>query len=111
MNRNLRTNSSRILMALPIAAVAFSLAACAGAAQRPSADHLSQGIATILEDSGQGGLMTDEQLDCVADYFLDSEVSDQDLANIAEGKDLQTSEESKDLVTATMQDAAVECVS
>ncbi|MGO3233105.1 MAG: hypothetical protein ACTIKT_06515 [Microbacterium sp.] len=110
MNRNLRTNTSRILMALPIAAVAFSLAACAGAA-RPSADQLSEGIATILEDSGQGDLMTADQIDCVAEYFLDSEVTDQDLANIAEGKDLQTSEESKDLVTATMQDAGMECVS
>jgi len=111
MNRNLRTNTSRILMTLPIAAVALSLAACAGAAERPSADKLSEGIVTILEDSGQGDIMTADQIDCVAEYFLDSEVTDQDLANIADGKDLQTSEESKDLVTSTMQDAVVECIS
>lgn len=97
-------------MALPIVAVAFSLSACAGGgAERPTADELSDGITTIFEESGQSDLMTEEQIDCVAEKFLDSEVSDQDLTNIAQGKDLQTSEEAKDLVTSTMQDAVMEC--
>ena len=98
-------------MALSIAAVAVSLSACAGGAssERPSADKVSEGIAKIFEDSGQGGILTDDQLDCVAEYFVASEVSDNDLANIAEGKDLQSSEEAKTLVTSTMQDSIVEC--
>lgn len=109
MNRNLRTRPSRLLLAVPIAAVALSLAACSGGAQRPSTDELSDGIATILEDSGQGDLLTGEQITCVAEYFLTSDVSDRDLAYIAEGKDTQTSEEAKTLVTSTMQDAGMEC--
>ena len=109
MNRNLRSRPSRILMALPIAAVALSLAACAGGAERPSVDELSDGIATIFDDAGQGGILTDDQMDCVAEKFLESDVSDQDLANIAEGKDVQTTEDAKSLVTSTMQDAVVEC--
>ena len=113
IDRNLR---SRILMTLPIAALAISLAACAGGpgggsggSDRPSADELSTGITTILEDAGQGGVLTEEQVDCIADEFLDSEVSDQDLKNMADGEDLQTSQEAKDLVTTTMQDAIGTC--
>lgn len=109
LNRNLRTRPARLVMALSIAAAAVTLSACGGGAERPTADQLSSGIATIFEDAGQADLLTDEQLDCVAEHFLDSEVSDQDLANIAEGKDLQTSQEAKDLVTSTMQDSIVEC--
>jgi hypothetical protein len=112
IDRNLR---ARILMTLPIAALAMSLAACAGApgggigSDRPSADELSTGITKILEDSGQGDLLTEEQVDCIAGEFIDSEVSDQDLENMAGGEDLQTSQEAKDLVTATMQDAVATC--
>lgn len=116
IDRNLRARTSRILMALPIAAVAFSLAACAGSAgpggdgsDRPSADELSTGITTILEDGGQGGILTEEQIDCIADEFVDSEVSDEDLKNMAGGEDLQTSEEAKTLVTSTMQEAIETC--
>lgn len=113
IDRNLR---SRILMTLPIAAVALSLAACAGGpdggsggSDRPSADELSTGITKILEDSGQSDLLTADQVDCIAGEFLDSEVSDQDLKNMAGGEDLQTSEEAKQLVTTTMQEAVTTC--
>lgn len=108
IDRNLRT---RILMALPIAAVALSLAACGGAAERPSVEAVSEGMTTILEDGGQGDVLTGEQIDCVAEALHSSEISDQDLANIADGKDLQTSEEAQELVTSTMSDAVVDCAS
>ncbi|KDA06931.1 hypothetical protein DC31_07840 [Microbacterium sp. CH12i] len=111
MNRNLRTRPSRLLLALPVVAIAFSLAACSGGAQRPSVDQLSDGLTTILEEGGQGGILTDDQIDCVAEKFLDSKVSDEDLSNLAAGKDEQTSQESKALVTDTMSSAAAECVS
>lgn len=111
IDRNLR---SRILMTLPIAALAISLAACAGGpggggSDRPSTEELSTGITKILEDNGQGGVLTEEQVDCISGEFLDSEVSDQDLKNMAGGEDLQTSQEAKDLVTATMQEAVTTC--
>ena len=110
MNRNLRTRT-RLLLAVPAIVVAASLTACSGGAQRPSTDELSDGLSTIFEDAGQGDLFTDDQLDCVADEFLASDVSDQDLANLAEGKDLQTSEDAKTLVTETMTTAITTCAS
>lgn len=122
IDRHLRPRTARILMALPIAAVAFSLAACAGGgpggssdggpgddSTRPSTAELSAGITTILDDAGQGGILTEEQVDCISNEFLDSEVSDEDLKNMAGGEDLQTSEEAKTLVTTTMQDAIETC--
>lgn len=109
MNRNLRPRT-RLLLALPVAAVAFSLAACSGGATRPSVDELSSGIAQIFDDNGQGGVLTDDQYDCVAQEFLDSEVSDEDLSNIAKGQDLQTSESAKTLVTQTMIEATSSCI-
>lgn len=108
MTRNTRART-RFLLALPIAAIALSLAACSGAGERPSVDKLSEGLHTVLQDSGQGDLLTLEQIDCISEKFLASPLSDQDLANIADGKDLQTSQEAKDLVTATMSQAAGEC--
>ena len=112
MNRNLRTRT-RLLLAVPAIIVAASLTACsgAGAAQRPSTDELSDGLSTIFEEAGQGELFTDDQLDCVADEFLASDVSDQDLANLADGKDVQTCQDAKTLVTETMQNAVTTCAS
>lgn len=115
MNRNLSTRA-RLLLTLPIAAAAISLAACGGAAGggdsvRPSADELSDGIAMILQDAGQAGILTDDQIDCVADAFLASDVSDQDLANLAAGKDEQTSQDANALVTDTMAEAITTCAS
>ncbi|UYO97607.1 hypothetical protein OED01_02415 [Microbacterium sp. M28] len=107
-DRKLRT---RLLTAVPIAALAFSLAACGGsAAERPSTGELSDGITKILEDSGQADILTEGQVDCVSEALLESEISDQDLANIAEGEDVQTSQEAKDLVESTMAEAVSTCI-
>ena len=108
-----RPRSQRALaLAAGVSATALVLTACSGGgAGRPSADELSDGIASILEEAGQGDALTDEQLDCVADAFLESEVSDQDLANLAEGKDLQTSQDAKDLVSQTMAESFTTCAS
>lgn len=110
IDRNPRTRA-RLLMALPIAAMAFSLAACSGAVERPSVDEVSSGFQQILESVGQGDAFSDTQLDCMAGVLVDSEVSDQDLKNIADGKDEQTSQEAKELVEATTQAAVTECTS
>lgn len=109
IDRNLRTRT-RLLLAVPIAAVALSLAACSGAAERPSADKLATGINKILDDGGLGDQFTDEQVDCIADALVDSKISDQDLANLADGKDVQTSQEAKTLVTQEMSEATATCL-
>ena len=114
-DRKLRT---RLLTAVPIAALALSLAACGGsAAERPSTSELSEGITTILEDTGgytigdgEDAQITTAQVDCISDELIASDIPDQDLANLAEGKDEQTSQETFELVQTTMTAAVQTCV-
>lgn len=110
IDRNLRSRTSRLLLALPVAALAFSLAACSGAAaERPTSEELSTGIQKILDDGGIGDQFTEGQVSCIADALLDTSISDEDLANIADGRDVQTSEDAKALVTQEMGSAVTEC--
>ncbi len=100
-------------MALPIAALALSLAACAGigASQRPTQEELADGMAKIWEQNeATAGQFTDEQNDCLAEALIESDVSDQDLTNLANGEDRQTSVEARDLVSKTIGDAVKTCV-
>jgi hypothetical protein len=109
IDRNPRTRN-RLLMALPVAALAFTLAACSGGAQRPSVPELSEGITPILDDYGIGGQIDESGVDCISEQLIASEISDQDLANLADGKDEQTSQEAYDLVQSEMTAAVQECV-
>ncbi|WP_460800818.1 hypothetical protein [Microbacterium sp. GXF6406] len=107
MPRNIFT---RILLGVPAAAAALTLVACTGGGiQRPSAEELSSGISTILTNVGQDGVYTEEQIDCFAEKFLVAQLPDQDLASLAAGRDEQSSESVKALVTTTMQEATVTC--
>lgn len=110
IDRNLRSRTSRLLLALPIAAVAFSLAACSGGAERPTSAELSDGIKQIFEEGGIGDSFTDEQITCISDLLVESDLSDQDLANIADGKDVQTDQEAYTLMQEEMTTAATECL-
>lgn len=109
IDRNLRSTPARILLALPVAAAALSLAACSGAAERPSSAELTAGLTQIFEESGAGGQFTQEQYTCIADSLLDSDLSDQDLANLANGKDVQADQEGYELVATEVSEAAVDC--
>jgi hypothetical protein len=48
-------------------------------------------------------------IECLADAMVKSEISDQDLANIAQGKDLQTSKDSQKLLVKVVSEAAPDC--
>lgn len=106
-DRNLRP-ASRLLMALPIAALAFSLAACGGAA-RPSADDVAEGLVQVFEEQGMGDIVTDEVADCFAEKLVDSDLSNETLTYIANGEDKQANEEDKDLTTKIIADNLEEC--
>ncbi|KJL23103.1 hypothetical protein RN50_01274 [Microbacterium foliorum] len=110
MTLNDRTSrtSSRILMALPIAALAFSLAACGGAA-RPSADDVADGIQQVYEDQGLGDVVTDDVAQCFAEKLVDSDLSNETLGYIANGEDKQANEKEKDLTTKILRDNVEEC--
>lgn len=108
-DRKLRTRTSRLLMALPIAAVAFSLAACSAPAERPSAPEVAKGWQKIFEDAGTGDAYPEELVSCLAEALVDSKVSDEDLANIAAGKDVQTSTDAQALIQQVVTEAAPDC--
>lgn len=111
MNHDRTPRTSRLLLALPAAALAFSLAACAAPAQRPSVEEITAGWQQILEDNGQGGNVPEPVLECMSEALIDSDLSDEDLRNIADGKDVQTSEEARELLSQVAQDASGECLS
>lgn len=101
--------ATRLLAVLPIAAIAFSLAACS-APERPSAKEVATGYHKIVKDAGQEGQYPDGMIECLADAMVKSDISDQDLANIAQGKDEQTSTESQTLLTKVVTEAAPGCM-
>ncbi|WP_372969736.1 hypothetical protein [Microbacterium sp.] len=109
-DRNLRT-PARLLMALPIAALAFSLAACGGAAvDRPSAEEVSDGLQKVLEDQGMGDALTEPVILCLSEALVDSKVSNESLDAIAKGdSSAQTDEDEGALVQKTITDAAADC--
>ena len=105
-DRKLRT---RLLTAVPIAALAFSLAACSTPVERPTPEVVAAGYQKIIDANDQGVLYTDAMVLCLSEAMVDSEISDQDLANIAAGKDEQTSTEAQNLITQVITEAAPEC--
>jgi len=106
-DRNLRT-PSRILTALPIAALAFSLAACGGTS-RPAVEDVADGIQKVYEEQGLGDVVTDDVATCFADALVDSDLSNETLTYIANGEDKQSSEEDKALTTQILTDNLEKC--
>lgn len=105
IDRNVRT---RLLLALPIAAVAFSLAACSGPG-RPSVDKVADGIYKVFEQEGQEDVVTKDVAACLADILVESELSDETLNYIANGEDKQKNIEERDLTTQLISENIQEC--
>ena len=80
IDRNLRSRTSRLLLALPIAAVALSLAACSGAVERPSAEKVATGLQQVLEDQGVGDALPEDVMLCLSEALVDSDASNETLA-------------------------------
>lgn len=104
-DRNLRT-PSRLLMALPIAALAFSLAACGGPS-RPAESDVADGLDEFFTSQGQE--LPDGAAECFAGYLVDSDLSNETLTFIANGEDKQKNEEDKALTTKILSDNLQEC--
>lgn len=108
-DRKLRP-TSRLLMTLPIAALAFSLAACAGAAPRPAAEDVADGLQKVLEDQGMGDTLTDPVVLCLSKALVDSKVSDATLNAIAKGdKSVQSDAKEGSLVQEAITGVAADC--
>ena len=107
-DRNLRT-PSRLLLALPIAALAFSLAACGGAS-RPSEDDVAKGLSQFFESQGMGDQIDADASECLAEYLVDSDLSNETLTFLANGEDKQKNEADKALTTQIISDNVQECI-
>lgn len=106
IDRNLRL-PARLLLAVPVAALAFSLAACS--ASRPTVDQVSDGLIKFFESQDQGDVLTDDAADCFAKHFVDSDLSNETLNYIAQGKDQASSTEDATLTQKILQDNYEEC--
>jgi len=100
----------RLLLALPAVALAASLAACAGT-PRPAVDDVAAGLEKVFAEGGLGAELDADASACLADYLVDSELSDATLNFIAGGEDKQSSVEDRDLTQKIIEDHMVECTS
>ncbi|MCK2023923.1 hypothetical protein KZC52_13370 [Microbacterium sp. kSW2-24] len=107
-DRKLRTRS-RLLLALPAAALALSLAACGGAS-RPSQADVASGLTQYFEDAGQGDILNEKAADCFAGYLVDSELSNETLNYLANGEDKQANQDDYTLVQKVLTDNMEECL-
>ena len=107
-DRNLRT-PSRLLLALPIAALAFSLAACGGPS-RPSEADVAKGLTEFFESQGMGDQIDADASECLAEYLVDSDLSNETLTFLANGEDKQKDQADKDLTEKIISDNVQECI-
>ena len=106
IDRNLRL-PVRLLMAVPVAALAFSLAACS--ASRPTADQVSDGLTKYFADANMSDSLPESAADCFAGYLVDSDLSNDTLNYIAQGKDQASSTDDADLTQKILEDNYAEC--
>jgi hypothetical protein len=109
MNLDRKPRTTRLLMALPIAALAFSLAACGGAS-RPTADQVATGLTEFFDEQGMGDVVDKEAATCFAEKLVDSELSNETLNYLANGEDKQSSVEDRDLTTKILEDNLDVCI-
>ncbi|MFJ4254644.1 hypothetical protein [Microbacterium sp. NPDC090003] len=106
-DRKLRTRS-RLLLALPAAALALSLAACG--ASRPSEAQVADGLTKYFEDAGQSEIFTADAAECFSGYLVDSDLSNETLNFLANGEDKQANQDDYDLLQKILQDNMNECL-
>ncbi|TQL69932.1 hypothetical protein FB381_3855 [Nocardioides albertanoniae] len=102
----MKTNARRIARVIVVPAVcALALTACGGG-DRPTADELSKS----LKDGKAGETMSmpsslpDKAYDCIAKELVDSDLSDEALANAMEGKDKTGSKKDREIVSGLSDD-------
>ena len=112
IDRNPRTRTARLLLAVPAVALAIGLSACSGlgGSTRPSVDQVSAGLYKVLHDDGGSTNFTKQASDCVAKDLVDSKLSDTTLNYIAKGEDKQSNEADKTLTTEIVKTSLPKCM-
>jgi hypothetical protein len=89
------------------ALAAVSLTACGGGG-RPSQDEISKAMKEQISKMSGGAALTDDQLDCFAKALEESDLSDDTLNKMVDGKDGSSDETSQ--ATEVMTSAATDCI-
>lgn len=90
-------------LGIALAASVVLLAGCGGDAERPSVDEISSVLQEGGDFGGQEVSFPEEQADCVAKIFHESDISDEGLnAMIEKDEDYEASEEDEAALTALM---------
>ncbi|WP_217180947.1 hypothetical protein [Streptomyces sp. AC495_CC817] len=97
----------RLLLAVPVTALALSLAACG--ASRPTEKEVAAGLVDFFADTAAGDTIDADAAACLAGYLVDSKISNETLARIAEGKDEPANAEDRDLTVTILTERTPEC--
>ncbi|UNK71992.1 DUF2510 domain-containing protein [Microbacterium sp. H1-D42] len=76
---------------------------------RPTADEVLVGLDEIMSVTGQDGTLTDDQLTCYAQYFVDSDISDDTLSVIAAGDEALTDADALSAFSEKLIEGATTC--
>lgn len=90
-----------------VSMLAFT-AACGGGGDRPSADEIANAFKS--DDDFSSADATDAQVDCVAEAYADSDLSDEALQAIVDGdEDYDASQQDEDAIESLSTELA-ECI-
>lgn len=99
--------------AIALAATALLLAGCGGGGGRPSVDDISAALTSEDNPAGeQFASLPDDQVDCIAKVFHDSDLSDDALNALVDGDDEfdGSDGDEKAMTDMTSSDDFVACV-
>lgn len=77
---------------------------------RPSADEVAAGLDEIITATGSSGDLSDEQIMCYANYFVDSDIPDDTLWVIASGEETFTDADAVSEFTEKFADGMTTCL-
>ena len=80
-----------------------------GGEGRPSAEEVAVGLEEILNVTGQEGALSDEQLTCFGQFFVDSDIPDDTLSVIASGDEALTDADALTEFSEKFLDGASTC--
>lgn len=99
-----------LFLALPMVA-ALALSACGGGgdAGRPTADELQKVMADQLGDLG-GAEIPEDQLACIAQGFVDSDISDEVLRKMVDEENYTPTADEQSAITDASTTIATDCI-
>lgn len=108
----MRSTRIRPLLIAPAIAALLALTGCSGGAPegRPAVADIAAGFQKVLEEQGQGSVLTPEQITCVSEKLHASDLSDGVLTAIATGDESKADQSEATHLTEVTSKATQECL-